>query len=73
MNFTTRIAAGVSIVFTTLAFSHVVFHNTMHMLTGHDASRWFIAAHTVVALALTILSLAGAFYLLTSKRRQNPN
>ena len=72
MNSTWRIASGVSVLFTTLAFAHIVFHNTLHMVNEHGANL-FVALHTVVAVLLVILSLAGAFCLLRSKRQQNPN
>ena len=73
MNPVMRIAAGVSVLFTTLGFSHIIFHNTLHMLHRHEENGWFIAIHSVVAVALVILSLAGAFCLLTGKLRRNAN
>ena len=73
MNFTWRIASGVSVLFTTLAFAHIVFHNTLHMVNEHGGNNFFVAMHTVVAVLLVILSLAGGFCLLRSKRQQNPN
>ena len=59
------ISSGVSVVFTTLAFAHIVFHNTVHMVTMHEAKPIFVAAHTIVAVALGALSLTGAYFLFT--------
>jgi hypothetical protein len=67
------IASGVSVLFTTLAFGHIVYHNTVHMVTKHGEGHMFVAVHTTVAIALSVLSLLGAFFLLMGGRRQNPN
>lgn len=73
MNTKMQIASGVSVLLTTLGFSHIVFHNTVHMLSHHDESHVFVAAHSVLAVALVILSLAGGFCLLTGKFRRKAN
>ena len=70
---TLYIASGISVLFTTLAFGHVMFHDTVHMVTKHDESGLFVAVHTTLAIAFGLLSLAGAYFLLTGSRRQNPN
>ena len=66
-----QIASGVSVVFTTLAFAHIVFHNTMHMLEHNRATHLIVALHTILALGVAILSLTGAYFLLRGPR--NPN
>ena len=71
MNRGMQIASGISVLFTTLAFGHITVHNTQHMMRPNGASQFFIVAHTIVAIALGVLSLTGAFYLLTGKRRQD--
>jgi hypothetical protein len=68
MNSKMRFASGVSVLFTTLAFGHIMVHDTQHMLNNHDASQWFIVGHTAVALVLGVLSLTGGFLLLTNRR-----
>ena len=66
-----QIASGVSVVFTTLAFGHIMVHDTQHLLTHHQASHLFVAVHTIVAAALGILSLLGAYLLFIGGRRPN--
>jgi hypothetical protein len=65
-----QIASGISVVFTTLAFGHIMVHNTQHMMSHHEDNQFFIVAHTIVAIALGLLSLAGGYFLLTGKGRQ---
>jgi hypothetical protein len=67
------IASGVSVLFTTLAFGHIVYHNTVHMVTKHGEGHLFVAVHTIVAVVLGVLSFLGAYFLLTGARRQNSN
>lgn len=62
------IASGVSVLFTTLAFGHIVYHSTVHMVTMHGASHLFVAAHTISAVALGGLSLLGAYSLIMGGR-----
>lgn len=70
MNRGLQIASGISVLFTTLAFGHIMVHDTQHMMSHHEDNHFFVVAHTIVAIALGVLSLAGAFCLLTGKRRQ---
>lgn len=72
MNRPLSIASGISVAFTTLAFSHIVFHNTVHMITDHRARGVFIAIHTIFAAIVVVLSLIGAYFLLTGRRAQKP-
>jgi hypothetical protein len=73
MTRTLHIASGISVVFTTLAFGHIVYHNTVHMVTKHGEGHLFAAVHTILAVALGGLSLLGAYSLLTGGRGQNSN
>jgi len=73
MNSKLRFASGVSVLFTTLAFGHVMIKDTQGMMSLHDEGQLFIAVHTIVAIALGVLSLTGAFFLLVTRRRQNSN
>src|SRR5260370_41609945 len=66
------IITGVSVVFTTLAFGHIMYHDTVHMLARHEESHLFVAVHTVVAAALGVLSLPGADLLLSGGPPQIP-
>ncbi len=72
MKRTLHLASGISVLFTTLAFAHIMFHDTAHMMNHHDESAVFLTVHTIVAVALGVLSLIGAYFLLTGERRQNP-
>ena len=69
MNRGLKIASGISVLFTTLAFGHIMVHDTQHIIAEHGSSA-FVVGHSVVALALGILSLAGGFCLLTSSGAQ---
>ena len=69
MNSKLRFASGVSVLFTTLAFGHIMIHDTQHIISHPDGSRLFLIAHTVIAIVLGVLSLTGGFLLLTNKRR----
>ena len=66
------ISSGVSVVFTTLAFAHIVFHNTVHMVTMHRAKPIYVAAHTILAVVVAALSLTGAYFLFTGSRGAGP-
>jgi hypothetical protein len=69
-----QIASGISVLFTTLAFGHIMVHDTQHLMSHHDANQFFIVAHTILAIVLALLSLTGGFYLLMGKTpRQDPN
>ena len=69
MNSKLRIASGVSVLFTTLAFGHIMVHDTQHIMSHSDGSRLFLIAHTGIAIVLGVLSLTGGFLLLTNRRR----
>lgn len=66
-----RFASGVSVLFTTLAFGHIMIHDTQRMLAEHESTA-FVVGHSFVALLLGVLSLAGGFALLTGPRPQKP-
>jgi len=68
-----QIASGISVLFTTLAFGHVMVHDTQHIMSHHDASPVFLIAHTILAVAFVVLSLLGGYLLLTGKHPQNPS
>ena len=72
MKRTLHLASGISVLFTTLAFGHIMFHDTTHMMKHHDESAVFLTMHTILAVAFGVLSLIGAYFLLTGSRRQNP-
>jgi len=69
MNSKLRFASGVSVLFTTLAFGHIMIQDTQHMMGHQGDSQLFIVAHTIIAIALGVLSLTGGFLLLTNRRR----
>jgi hypothetical protein len=69
MNSKLRFASGVSVLFTTLAFGHIMIHDTQHMMRDHEGSHLFLIAHTVIAIVLGVLSLTGGFLLLTNRHR----
>jgi hypothetical protein len=69
MNSKLRFASGVSVLFTTLAFGHIMIEDTRHMMSHHEDGHLFVVAHTIIAIALGVLSLTGGFLLLTNRRR----
>ena len=73
MKRTLYLASGISVLFTTLAFGHIMIHNTTHIMSHHDASPVFLIAHTILAVAFGALSLIGAYFLLTGWRRPSAN
>jgi hypothetical protein len=73
MRRTLYIASGISVLFTTLAFGHIMVHDTTHIMSHHDGSVVFLIAHTILAVAFGVLSLIGAYFLLTGWRRQSSN
>jgi len=73
MKRTLYLASGISVLFTTLAFGHIMVHDTAHIMSHHDASPVFLIAHTILAIAFGVLSLIGAYFLLTGWRRQSSN
>jgi len=66
------ISSGVSVVFTTLAFGHIMVHDTVHMVTKHHEGGVFLAAHTILAVVVGALSLTGAYFLFTGSRGSGP-
>ena len=73
MRRTLYIASGISVLFTTLAFGHIMVHDTTHIMRHHDGSVVFLIVHTILAVAFGVLSLIGAYFLLTGWRRQSSN
>jgi uncharacterized membrane protein len=73
MKRTLYLASGISVLFTTLAFGHIMVHDTQHIMSHHDGSAVFLIAHTILAVAFGVLSLIGAYFLLTGWRRQSSN
>ncbi len=73
MKRTLQLASGISVLFTTLAFGHIMVHDTAHIMSHHDGSAVFLIVHTILAVALGVLSLVGAYFLLTGWRRQSSN
>ena len=70
MNSKMRFISGVSVLFTTLAFGHIMVHDTQHMMSHHQDNLLFLIVHTIVAIALGVLSLTGGFLLLAGKGGQ---
>jgi len=68
-----HLASGISVLFTTLAFGHIMVHDTQHIMSHHDASPVFLIVHTILAVVFAVLSLIGAYFLLTGWRRQSSN
>jgi hypothetical protein len=66
-------ASGISVVFTTLAYGHLMQRQISHQVTmhGENFGHPFFAAHTIFIAAAGVLSLIGAYFLLTNWRRQN--
>ena len=74
MKRTLYLASGISVLFTTLAFGHIMVHDTQHIMTHHEeGAALFLTVHTILAVALGMLSLIGAYLLLTGWRRQRTN
>jgi len=75
MKRTLYIASGVSVLVTTLTYGHNMYRIMAHSVTHHGQgfSHPFFAAHTILAAATGVLSLIGAYFLLTGWRKQSPN
>jgi hypothetical protein len=75
MKRTLYIASGVSVLVTTLTYGHTMYRTMAHLVTNHGQSfsHPFFAVHTMLAAATGVLSLIGAFFLLTGSRPPNPN
>ena len=68
MKRTLYIASGVSVLVTTLTYGHNMYRIMAHSVTHHgqSVSHPFFAAHTILAAATGVLSLIGAYFLLTA-------
>ena len=72
---TLHIASGISVLVTTLTYGHTMYRTMVHLVEHHGQgfSHPFFAAHTILAAAAGVLSLIGAYFLLTGWRQQNAN
>jgi len=75
MKRTLYVASGVSVLVTTLTYGHNMYRMMAHLVAHHgqDFSQPFFAVHTILAAATGVLSLIGAYFLLTGWRKQNSN
>ena len=75
MKRTLHVASGLSVLVTTLTYGHNMYRMMAHLVTHHDQGfrHPFFAMHTILAVATGMLSLVGAYFLLTGWRQQNPN
>ncbi len=75
MKQTLHLTSGISVLFTTLGFSHLMVGRISHDITAHGEgfSHPFFAVHTILIAAAGVLSLIGAYFLLTGWRRQTSN
>ena len=75
MKRTLYIASGVSVLITTLTYGNSMYRTMVHLVTHHGQSfsHPFFAVHTILAAAAGVLSLIGAYLLLTGSRQHNPN
>jgi hypothetical protein len=70
---TLHMASGVSVLVTTLTYGHTMYRTMAHLVEHHGQgfSHPFFAVHTILAAAAGVLSLIGAYFLLTGWRQQN--
>jgi len=75
MKRTLYIPSGISVLVTTLTYGHNIYRIMAHSVTHHGQgfSHPFFAAHAILAAATGVLSLNGAYFLLTGWRERNPN
>jgi hypothetical protein len=73
--FTRFIASGVSVLLTTLSYGYIMYGKMAHLVTHHGQSLSdpFFAVHTLIATAAGVLSLVGAYFLLSGWHQRNPN
>jgi hypothetical protein len=71
MKRTLYIASGVSVVFSTLAFAHIMEHHISHEIADHRENLAQCLIAGTIAAVIVVLSLIGAYFLLTGWRRQN--
>jgi hypothetical protein len=69
------IASGVSVLLTTLSYGYIMYGKMAHLVTHHGLSfsNPFFAVHTFIATAAGVLSLVGAYFLLSGWPRRNLN
>lgn len=67
------IASGVSVLLTTLAFADLMEHHISHEIADHRENLAQCLVAGTIATVIAVLSLFGAYFLLTSWRRQNSN
>jgi len=75
MKRTLYIASGLSVLVTTLTFGKDMYRTMTHLVAHHNQgfNNPFFAVHAILAAATGVLSLIGAYFLLTGWRQQNPN
>jgi hypothetical protein len=75
MKRTLYIVSGLSVLVTTLTYGHTMYRTMAHLVTHHGQgfSHPFFAVHAILAAATCVLSLIGAYFLLTGWRQYNPN
>jgi len=65
------IASGIAVLFTTLAFAHLMEQHISHEISAHSENLtqcWIAASLSAVVVAL---SLIGAYFLLTGRRQSS--
>jgi hypothetical protein len=69
------IASGISVLLTTLFYGYTMYGKMAHLVTHHGQSLGnpFFAVHTLMATAAGVLSLVGAYFLLSDWQQRNPN
>ena len=69
------IASGASVVVTTVTYARTMYGTMAHLVTHHGQgfSHPFFALHSMFAAVPGVLSLVGAYFLLTGWRQQNPS
>jgi methyl coenzyme M reductase beta subunit len=75
MKRTLYIASGVSVLVTTLTYGYSMYRTMAHLVTHHGQgfAHPFFAVHTILAAGTGVLSLIGAYFLLTGWRQPNPD
>jgi F0F1-type ATP synthase membrane subunit c/vacuolar-type H+-ATPase subunit K len=61
---------GVAVLFTTLAYGHLIEHHTMHQAHSNEVHTGFVLL-VVVAIVVGMLSLTGGLLLLQNSRRRS--
>ena len=75
MKQTLCIASGVSVLVTTLVYGQNMYRTMAHLVNHHGQGfgHPFFVVHAMLAAAAGILSIIGAYFLLTGSRKQIPN